>query len=82
MTVSILGQIKGTVVDSSNIIIVNNIRFSVIKYHDNDNMDIRFRSEHNKGGGLINGFIEYKKTDESEANQYLQDLLRSMHFKN
>ena len=74
-------QTKNTVVDNSKIITVNNIRYSVIASHDGDNMTIQFTSDYDKSGGYINGFIEYKKTDESAAEKYLQNFLENMHFK-
>lgn len=82
MMVSLLGQLKSTVVDSSKIITVNNVRFLIIESHEKDNMTIQFTSDYDKNCGFINGFIEYKKPDEVEAGQYLKELLRSMHFKN
>jgi len=81
MMVSLLGQAKDTV-DYSKIISVNNIRFLIIEYHDKNTMYIRFRSDYDKSGSLINGFIECKKRHERQARHYLQDLLKGMHFKN
>lgn len=82
MMVSLLSIGNGNGVDKSKIITVNNIRFAIIEYHDKDNLYIRFTSDYDKNGGLVNGFIEYKKPDDMEAKQYLQDLLQSMHFIN
>jgi hypothetical protein len=82
MTVSLLGELKGNVVDSSKIIIVNNIRFLIINYHENDNMCVRFTSDYDRNGGYINGFIEYKKSYEVAGTEYLRELLQSMHYKN
>ena len=81
MIVSLLGQLRGTVVDTSKIIIVNNIRFLIIEFHEKDDWYIRFTSDYDKNNKSINGFIEYKKADDAEARQYLHDLLSSMHFK-
>jgi len=81
MIISLFGQLKTTVVDTSKIITVNNIRFLIIKFHENDDWYIRFSSDYDKGNKSINGFIEYKKTDDAEVSQYLHDLLQSMHFK-
>jgi hypothetical protein len=77
-------ELKGdvSVVDNSRIITVNNIRFAIIEYHNKDDRYIRVTSDYDKNGGMINGFIEYKKPDESEARQYLQDILQNMHFRN
>ncbi len=76
-------ELKGdaNVVDISKIITVNNIRFAIIEYHNKNDRYIRFTSDYDKNGGSINGFIEYKKPDEGEAGQYLQELLHSMSFK-
>lgn len=82
MMVSLLGQLSGTVVDDSKIITVNNIRFLIIDYHDTNTRYIRFTSDYDKSFNFINGFIEYQKSDEEIAKQYLQDLLKSMHFTN
>jgi len=74
-----------SVIDDAKIITVNNIRFAIIEYHerdyDQDTMYIRFTSDYDNNGGFINGFIEYKKTDDTEPKQYLHDLLQSMHFR-
>lgn len=77
-------ELKGdvSVVDNSRIIVVNNIHFAIIEYHNKDDRYIRFTSDYDKNGGSINGFIEYRKPDEVEAKKYLNDLLQSMHFNN
>ena len=77
-------ELKGKIyiVDTSKIITVNDIRFLIIGYHDDEKMCIRFTSDYGKNGEFINGFIEFKKPGEEEAKQYLRDLLQSMHFKN
>jgi len=75
-------ELKGdvNVVDNSRITTINNIRFAIVEYHNKGDEYIRFTSDYDKNGGLINGFIEYKMSDEHEAKRYLQDLLQSMHF--
>jgi hypothetical protein len=82
MIVSLLGQLKGTVVDTSKIISINNNQFLIINFHEKDDWYIRFTSDYDRNNKSINGFIEYKKPDEEEAKQYLQVLLKNMHFKN
>jgi len=72
---------KTIVVDTAKIIVVNNIRFSIIEYHENDVFHIRFTSDYDKNLRFIVGFIEYKKSDQVEAEEYLKELLQSMHFK-
>lgn len=73
---------KTTVVDTATIITVNNIRFGLIKYHKNDIWYIRSTSDYDNNLHYIRGFIEYKKSDQVEAEQYLRELLQSMHFRN
>jgi len=73
---------KTIVVDTAEIITVNNIRFGLIKYHENDIWHIRFTSDYDNNLHYIRGFIEYKKSDQAEAEQYLKELLKSMHFRN
>jgi hypothetical protein len=82
MMVSLTNQESGSIVDNSKIITINNIRFSIIEYHNKDNWYLWFTSDYDKDLKFINGFIEYKKPDEAKAKQYLQDLLKDMHFKN
>ena len=73
---------KTIIVDSAKIITVNNIRFSIIKYHENNIWYIRFTSDYSKNLRFVNGFIEYKKPDEQIAQKALHELLHSMHFRN
>ena len=70
-------ELKSTVyiVDTAKIIVVNNIRFAILKYHHNDISYIKFTSDYDKNLEFINGFIEYKREDEAEAQQYLHDFL-------
>ncbi|HTK21554.1 MAG TPA: hypothetical protein VL442_18675 [Mucilaginibacter sp.] len=77
-------ELKGTVniIDDAKIIIVNNIRYSIIKSHYGDNMTIQFTSDYDRNGGYINGFVEYKRPDENAATKYLQDFLNNMHYQN
>lgn len=82
MMVSLDSQIEGRFIDDSKIITVNNIRFSIIEYHEKDNITIQFTSDYDNNFNFINGFIECKKTDEDMARQYLRDMLQSMHFTN
>jgi hypothetical protein len=82
LMVSMTNGTPGSVVDSSKIITSNNIRFSIIEYHDTNDWYFWFTSDYDRYGNYINGFIEYKKPNEEEARQYLHDFLQSMHFKN
>jgi hypothetical protein len=78
---SLTAQVPGNIVDDSEIISVNNIRFFIIRYHEKNDWYLWFSSDYDKNLRFINGFIEYKKPDDAEATQYLHDLLQSMHFK-
>lgn len=73
---------KTIVVDTAKIITVNNIRFGLIRYHENDIWHIRFTSDYDNNLHFFSGFIEYKKPDTAEAEEYLKELLQSMHFRN
>ena len=73
--------ITNIIIDSSKIITVNNIRFFILESHLEENWSIQFISDYDKNDRYINGLIEFKKTDETKAVQYLQELLQNMHLK-
>jgi hypothetical protein len=66
---------------SSGIETINDVRFLVWEYHNDDEVYINFRSGYNNNNQLMSGIIQFKKPDEDKAQQYLKDLLASMHFK-
>jgi hypothetical protein len=72
---------KTIVIDTAKIITVNKVRFSIIKYHENNIWYTKFTSDYDKTLRFVNGFIEYKKADADNAQKALDGLLRSMHFK-
>jgi len=69
-----------TVIDSK-IITVNGIKFLIIKYKEYTDNFIRVTSDYDKNNRLLLGHIQYIDSDSTKANQFLQDLLNSMHFK-
>jgi len=70
------------IVDFSKIIVVNNIKFLVYQYHNEyDEFFLRFQSNFNKDHKNINGLIQFKKPDEEKAHAALQNLLRTIHFR-
>jgi hypothetical protein len=77
-------ELKGDtyIVDEAKIITINNIRFSIIKYHGKGIYYLNFTSDYDPKLNFINGFIEYKQADEAEAQQYLSDFLGTIHFNN
>lgn len=66
----------------SKIITVNSIKFLIIKYKEYTDNFIRITSDYDKNDRLLLGHIQYIDSDSTKADQFLQDLLNSMHFKN
>ena len=65
----------------AKIITVNGIKFLIIKYKEYTDNFIRITSDYDKSDRLLLGHIQYIDSDSIKADQFLQDLLNSMHFK-
>ncbi len=70
----------GITVNFSKIITVNNIQFLVYEHQIDDEMTINFISE-TKNNKCITGELKFKKADDEKAQQILDKLLKSMHYK-
>jgi hypothetical protein len=70
---------KAYVVNSSKIITVNNIQFLIINYQRGNDAFIKFDSEY-KNLTCLNGIIQFTKGNETEANQVLNDFLKTVNI--
>jgi hypothetical protein len=78
----IIGMLKRNqdTINFSKIIKINEMQFLVYEYQKDNEVHLWFQTEfhNNKHFG---GVIEFKKPDEEKAQQVLQELLQSIHFK-
>jgi len=78
----ILGIMRYTpdTVNFSKIITVNNIQFLVYEYQRKNEVYLRFQTGY-RNYKSFGGIIQFKKPDEEKAQNALQNLLQSIHFK-
>jgi hypothetical protein len=79
---SLSKQKTDRITEDAKIVAVNNIRYSIIRYHESKEWYLWFFSEYDKNECFINGFVQYQQHAEVKANQYLLELLGTMHFNN
>ena len=65
----------------SKIETVNNVKFLIYEYKNDDDIHLRFQSEYNSKGKNICGIVLFKKTDEDTAHAVLKEFLESVHFR-
>jgi hypothetical protein len=68
-------------VNFNRIITLNNVKYLEYEIQKEDEAYLWFQSEVNKNNKSICGVIQFKKQDETKAEKYLDDLLKSVHFK-
>jgi hypothetical protein len=76
---SLFNLTKAYTVNSSKIITVNNIQFSIINFQHGNDAFIKFDSEY-KNLTCLNGIVQFTKGNETEANKVLNDFLKTVNI--
>jgi hypothetical protein len=78
--VELLKRNKAIIIDKADIVKVNKIDFLLIKYHEIDEVYLRFYSDYNQNI-ILSGLLQYKINDETDAAKVFDGIIKSITFK-
>lgn len=78
--VELLKRNKAIIIDKADIVKVNKIDFLIIKYHENDEVYLRFYSDYNQNK-VLSGLLQYKIDNEADAAKVFSSIINSITFK-